>query len=523
MGKIQIEQMVDNSPSECLTQRQSLGEPVIIAEDLGVKYVIGSKRENLQSRVFNFLLKKKMKKEFWALKKINFTGYSGEIVGVIGPNGAGKSTFCKLITGLLRPDHGKLVVNGMVSSLLSLGTGFNHQLSGRDNIYLNAMMLGFKKKQIDHIFKDIVQFSGLGNFIEQPLKNYSTGMISRLGFSVGAMIQPEIFILDEALSAGDIKFNKKAGKKLQEIIGRSKMVIMVTHNLGFVKNFCTKALWIDKGNLIQYGDPHKTVASYQEEMKRRRQAQNRKVSFSQPLIKKSDEDVIVVNDLGLKYNLNKGNRFVDKEKGFWPLKKVSFTLKKGEILGIIGRNGQGKTTLCRILCGILKPDKGDAQVNGKTTTLLTFGIGFNPQLTGRDNIYLNGLLLGIPKKKLKKVEPDIIDFSEIGEYIDQPVKTYSNGMCSRLGFSIAAMVEPDIFIIDEALNAGDISFYKKASMKIQELLEKSKAVIVVTHKMQFVSQVCSRGIWLDNGVVKYDGPSKDTVSIYQEAVMKPQF
>ena len=489
-------------------------EPVVIMEKAGLKYPTGNRRslENLQSRVFNLFRKGRQKKYFWALDQIDFRGYAEDIVGVIGRNGAGKSTFCRLIANVLKPDSGRVHVNGKVSALLALGTGFNYQLSGRDNVYLNGMMLGFTRSQIDTIFDEIVDFSGIGRFINEPLKNYSIGMRARLAFSIGAMIEPEVLILDEALSAGDIAFAEKAGRKLQEVIRNSKIVIVVTHNLEFVEKYCTKALWIDQGKVREYGDPLKIVQAYRGPYKDRKPIPT--IELLRPRNVISEQVVVNVEKLGISFPVHDRTGQERKKKSFWPLKQVDFKVKKGDVVGIVGRNGAGKTTLCRVLSGILKPDKGHVFVDGETTALLSFGTGFNIQLTGRENILLNGLMLGMSRKQLTHLSKDIIDFSELGSIIDQPVKQYSSGMLAKLGFSIAATIKPDIFIIDEALNAGDISFYKKASDKIQELLEEAKAVIVVTHSMPFVNQVCNRGLWLENGVIEFDGQARQAVSAY---------
>ncbi|MBW1744046.1 MAG: ABC transporter ATP-binding protein, partial [Deltaproteobacteria bacterium] len=178
----------------------------------------------------------------------------------------------------------------------------------------------------------------------------------------------------------------------------------------------------------------------------------------------------------------------------------------------------GKTTLCRVLSGILKSDQGEVSVDGDITALLSFGSGFNYQLTGKDNVYLNGMMLGIPKRKLKDVYGEIVEFSEIEKFMDQPVKNYSSGMRARLGFSIAASLRPDVFIIDEALSVGDMSFYEKASAKIQELMECAKAVIVVTHNMNFVETVCTRALWLDEGTIRFDGSPEEAVEMYRQSV-----
>ena len=174
-----------------------------------------------------------------------------------------------------------------------------------------------------------------------------------------------------------------------------------------------------------------------------------------------------------------------------------------------------KTTLCKVLTGILKPDSGQIFVDGDLTALLSLGAGFNIQLTGRDNVYLNGMMLGHSRNKINIIYPDIVSFAELKKIMDQPVKNYSDGMRTRLGFSIAVMIKPDIFIIDEILNAGDITFFEKASAKIQELIDKTDAAIVATHNMLFIETVCTRVLWLDKGIIKFDGDSKKAVEKYK--------
>ena len=506
-------------------------KPVVRAKNIGVKYVLGSKRDDIQSRTFDMLLRRSRKNELLALKDVSFIGYPGEIIGIIGSNGAGKTTLCRVISGLIRPDYGKIKVRGEISALLSLGTGFNNLLSGRENILLNGMMLGFSKKNIVDLSQEIIDFSELGHFIDEPIKNYSNGMRSRLAFSIAAMMEPELFIIDEALSHGDYEFTQKSGQKLQQLIKKSKIVMVVSHNIRFIQKYCTRVLWIDEGLLKANGDPYEVIEIYQKTYQYKN-AKPRAVYLQETENRTRQIEVVKVRNIGLKYSLvskkvNKNgsvpnNRMFQaiRRKAFWPLKNISFSLKQGEILGIIGRNGAGKTTLCRILSGILKPDQGKISIDGQITALLTFGAGFNNQLTGTDNVYLNGMILGIPKNELKHFYPRIVEFSGLSKFMDQPVKNYSSGMRSRLGFSIAAMVKPDIFIIDEALNAGDINFYEKASSKIQELVRGAKAVIVVTHNMPFVKKVCTRAIWLHDGFVKSDGSSQEVAELYIEAAKK---
>jgi teichoic acid transport system ATP-binding protein len=218
------------------------GQTLIEAVGVGVKYTLGRKREDLQSLAYNMVLRRKKKETFWALKAVDLIGSPGDILGIIGGNGAGKTTLCRVLSGLLRPDTGRLHLGGRVSALLALGTGFNAQLSGRENIFLNGLMLGLSRSQTEALLPEIVEFSGLERFLDEPLKHYSSGMKARLGFSIAVTIEPEILIMDEALGVGDLEFSEKAGRRMQELVGKAKMVIVVTHQMNFVERYCTCAL-----------------------------------------------------------------------------------------------------------------------------------------------------------------------------------------------------------------------------------------------------------------------------------------
>jgi teichoic acid transport system ATP-binding protein len=207
-------------------------------------------------------------------------------------------------------------------------------------------------------------------------------------------------------------------------------------------------------------------------------------------------------------------------QAFGALKDVSFEVYEGDILGIIGPNGAGKTTLCRVLAGILKADRGEVTSKGEITALLTFGAGFNEQLSGRDNVFLNGMMLGIAKQELVALYPGIVEFSGLARFMDHPLKHYSQGMRARLGFSIAAMIKPDVFIIDEALSVGDVSFSERASGKIQELIAGAKAVIMVSHQVELLKKVCTKALWLAAGEVRSLGAPAEVIEQYQRSVQR---
>lgn len=201
-------------------------------------------------------------------------------------------------------------------------------------------------------------------------------------------------------------------------------------------------------------------------------------------------------------------------KNFKALDEVSFNVKQGECLGIIGKNGSGKSTLLKILTGVLTPSGGALKVNGKISALLELGAGFNPDFTGMENIYLNGTIMGYSKEDMDQKLDDILDFADIGEFITQPVKSYSSGMFVRLAFAVAINVEPDILIIDEALSVGDLRFQQKCYRKIDEL-KRTKTILFVTHDLAAISKYCDRVLWINEGKLIEDGDPKTISKKYQ--------
>ncbi len=208
---------------------------------------------------------------------------------------------------------------------------------------------------------------------------------------------------------------------------------------------------------------------------------------------------------------------------FQALDGISFEVKKGEFIGIVGKNGSGKSTLLQLVCGIFPPTAGKVVVNGRISALLELGAGFNPEFTGRQNVYLNATILGFKKEEIEKKLDDIIAFADIGDFIDQPIKTYSSGMVVRLAFAVHANVEPDILIVDEALSVGDSYFQAKCTKLMKELISSGVTIIYVTHDITSVPLLCDRAVYLEKGKIKQIGPAIDVVDGYLRDLRDEQY
>lgn len=230
--------------------------------------------------------------------------------------------------------------------------------------------------------------------------------------------------------------------------------------------------------------------------------------------------IIKFNNVGKKFK--KGSKLLLKEalldlfrpnptEWFWALKDVSFEVEKGETLGIIGPNGSGKSTILKLVSGVMFPSRGEVSVAGKVSPLIELGAGFHPELTGRENVYLNGVILGLTRKQVKERFEKIVEFAEIQDFIDTPVKHYSSGMYMRLGFSIAIHANPDILLVDELLAVGDINFQKKCMDKMNEFKTKGITIILISHNLKTIEDFCERTIYLDKGKLVSDGKSKDVI------------
>lgn len=238
---------------------------MIKLENVSMKFNLGIEATSFKETFISILSGKRKKKEcndFWALKDISFNIKKGEVVGLIGSNGAGKSTLLKVVSGVMKPTKGNVTVKGVISPMIELGAGFDQELTARENIYLNGAILGYSKSFIESKFEEIVNFSELRDFLDVPVKNFSSGMTAKLAFSIATIVDPEILIVDEILSVGDIKFQEKSKKKMMELINGGTTVLYVSHSLDSIKELCTKVIWIEHGKLQKIGNTKEICDEY---------------------------------------------------------------------------------------------------------------------------------------------------------------------------------------------------------------------------------------------------------------------
>lgn len=242
-----------------------MAKTVLTVDHVGMKFNLSKERvDNLKEYVIKSLKRQISYNEFWALKDINFSLEKGDRLGILGLNGAGKSTLLKVIAGVLKATEGEVKLKGRIVPLLELGAGFDKQYTGAENIYLYGSVLGYSREFLESKYDEIVEFSGLGEFIDVPIKNYSSGMKSRLGFSIATIVEPDILILDEVLSVGDAKFRKKSENKIMGMFDKGVTVLFVSHSLEQVQRLCNKAILLEKGRIIAQGDIESVSKIYLE-------------------------------------------------------------------------------------------------------------------------------------------------------------------------------------------------------------------------------------------------------------------
>lgn len=242
-------------------------EIMIDIENVSMKFNLGIEKGFSFKQFFIDLFnhkkhKNKKKEDFYALNGVDIKVKSGEVIGLIGSNGAGKSTLLKVVAGVMKPTKGKVKVMGNVCPMIELGAGFDMELTARENIYLNGAILGYSKKFIESKFEDIVEFSELRDFLEVPVRNFSSGMIARLAFSIATIVDPEVLIVDEILSVGDLAFQQKSEEKMRSMIGGGTTVLYVSHSIDSIKSLCDRVVWLDHGKIVEIGEPNKICDNY---------------------------------------------------------------------------------------------------------------------------------------------------------------------------------------------------------------------------------------------------------------------
>jgi ABC-type polysaccharide/polyol phosphate transport system ATPase subunit len=237
----------------------------ISVEDVSVTYRTSLERApTLKSTVLKLGRREKIVREIEAVKHVTFDVPHGEVLGIVGANGAGKSTLVRTIAGILPPSSGRVEVHGRVSTLLALGVGFNKKLSGRENVVLGGLAAGLKREQLAEKYDDIVEFAELGEFMDMPMRTYSSGMYGRLAFAVAVMMEPDILLIDEALSVGDARFRRKCARKMRELCSEDRTVVLVSHALGTIQELSDQAIWMEHGQLRMWDEPEAVVSAYTE-------------------------------------------------------------------------------------------------------------------------------------------------------------------------------------------------------------------------------------------------------------------
>ena len=240
-----------------------MSSPVILFENVAVLYRVPHERvSGIKEYAVRLMQRRLSYEEFWALQDISFEVRRGEVFGVIGRNGAGKSTMLKVMARVLHPTRGRVVMRGKIAPLLELGAGFHPELTGRENVYLNSALLGHTRKQVDERFDSILEFAEIGDFINAPLRTFSTGMVARLGFAVATAIRPDILLVDEVLSVGDSRFQEKCLARMNAFQEQGTTIVIVSHSMQTIQNFCSRALWLEQGKEGAIGSVSEVIASY---------------------------------------------------------------------------------------------------------------------------------------------------------------------------------------------------------------------------------------------------------------------
>ena len=446
------------------------------------------KVDNIKEYVIR-LLKRDMGlfyQEFWALKNISFEVNKGDKLGIIGLNGAGKSTLLKVISGVMKPTEGFIQTKGKIIPLLELGAGFDNNYTGRENIFLNGAMLGYSKSFIESKLDKIMEFSELQEFIDVPLKNYSSGMRMRLGFSIATLVEPEILILDEVLSVGDANFQEKSRKRIKSLLNKDVTVLFVSHFASQVMDLCNKAIWLDKGKLVMVGSAKEVCDAYSKSLKS----------------DKIDDTSNIKNESIVQNNINKLSVVND----------LDFQLNKGEILGILGVNNPEKNSVNNIISFL---ETNNLHINNKEIKQLSSkNIGVCPRelflwnkLTCKENLNLIGNINKIPKKILKERVKRLLYDLYLTYDADTIVSKLPIGMKRRLNIALAMVHEPDIVVIDEPFIDLDQRSRSILWNYIESLRDLDGKTVIFTSNIDDVDNLSDRVAIIDQSrILRLDTP-----------------
>ncbi len=238
-------------------------DPAIKVEDIHIRFNMSKEKVNgIKEYLLKFIKRELLYEEFWALRGVSLEIGQGEVFGIVGLNGAGKSTLLKVVAGVLEPTKGKVEIKGNIAPLIELGAGFDMELTARENVYLNGAILGYSKAFLNEKFDEIIEFAEIREFLDVPLKNYSSGMVARIAFAIATIVEPEILIVDEILGVGDFKFQEKCKKRIKKMIEDNVTVIMVSHSIDQIRSMCDRAILLEKGKIIEIGDANEICDLY---------------------------------------------------------------------------------------------------------------------------------------------------------------------------------------------------------------------------------------------------------------------
>lgn len=591
-----------------------------------------------------------------ALEDVSFQVGAGQSLGVIGRNGAGKSTLLKLAAGIMEPTVGSVSVAGSPGSMIELGLAFQPELSGWENLPSAAALFGLDRDQFEAVVDDVVEFSGLRDLLDLPVKHFSTGMVARLGFALATHLPARVLLIDEVLAVGDRRFQNACIDRVRELVRAGVSLLFVSHDLDLVCHVCERAVCLDGGRVVDEGPATEVVGRYAREMLAprspgwRRSARIASLEVERAAIStgesfavrcvvdvdesgerlglqsqmyppssssglrnidtldldalqaagrwvlegtigpiqstaatlelelaivhgqgtegrptlvdvqtvpveiigeemgaplwvmdgnwrvRSIDDILPIEPAGARTPVTSSVVDVDgltktfarrrlgvqeslsgrgtgrSDRGLVAIDEVAFNVSPGEAVGLIGSNGAGKSTLLRMLAGVSEPSRGRVTVRGSVVAVLELGIGFHPEMTGEQNLQFTWALEGGAPDAYVAARHSILEFADVGDVLNLPVKHYSTGMRARLALALALELEPEVLLIDEALSTGDIEFRQRVLQRLSGMCARGTTLLFASHDLHMITLLCSRVLRLDAGRLVDDGPSAEVIA-----------